>query len=166
VFTLASTTTTTEAPRSTGPSFFTLLLGGLAIMFLGNLLGRYISTRTHRTLGRKLYYIITIPVMALFVFVVFALGEKMTVTLQYVVFAAYILLFSVLGGFVEVPPMPVRKNDTPAEGQPSDELSETAGTADVVEGEGKDVTEEPGVPEQPQATEPPTDQDSSPDNHS
>jgi hypothetical protein len=145
VATLASTsTTTTTTPTSTGPSFFTLLLGGLAIMLLGNLIGRFFSTRMHKTVSRKLYFFITIPIMVIFVVIVFVMGRSMTVLQQYVLFAAYILGFSILGGFVEAPPMPVRTNTPPAEEKPSDELPDKAGS-DTVEGEGKDVTKDSPV---------------------
>ena len=106
--TLASTTTAAPLHRRPGPSFFVLLLSGLAVMFLGNLLGRFLSTRTGRTVSRKLYFFITIPIMIVFVLVVFATGRNLSAVGQYALFAAYILGFSILGGFVEAPPMPTR----------------------------------------------------------
>ncbi len=147
MLTLASTTSTTTpaTPTSTGPSFFILLLGGLAIMFLGNLLGRFVSTRTGKTVSRRLYFFITIPIMIIFVLVVFVLGHNMSVVGQYVLFAAYILVFSILGGFVEAPPMPVRTSTPPHEDKPSEELSDTTAGSDTVEGEGKDVTQDSPV---------------------
>jgi hypothetical protein len=145
VATLASTSTTTTTPTSTGPSFFTLLLGGLAIMFLGNLLGRFLSTRSHKTVSRKLYFFITIPIMVVFVVVVFVMGRSMTIIEQYVLFAAYILGFSILGGFVEAPPMPVRSSTPRREEKPSEELSDTTTGSGTVEGEGKDITQDSPV---------------------
>jgi len=145
VATLASASTTTTTPTSTGPGFFTLLIGGLAIMFLGNLLGRFLSTRSHKTVSRRVYFFITIPIMVIFVVVVFAMGRSMTIIEQYVLFAAYILGFSILGGFVEAPPMPVRTASPRREEKPSDELSDTTTDSDTVEGEGKDVTQDSPV---------------------
>ncbi|HEY5485343.1 MAG TPA: hypothetical protein VIJ80_01385 [Candidatus Cryosericum sp.] len=145
--TLASTTTTTPAtPTSTGPSFFVLLLAGLAVMFLGNLLGRYLSTSTHRTVSRKLYFMITIPIMIVFVIVVFAMGRSLTTTGQYILFAAYILGFSILGGFVEAPPVPTRSSGLSSrDAKPSDELPHVTTGSDTIEGEGKDITQESPV---------------------
>lgn len=139
----ASTTTTTpETPANTGPSFFTLLLGGLALMFLGNLLGRFLSTRSGKTVSRKLYFFITIPIMVIFVVVVFVMGRSLTMIGQYILFAAYILGFSVLGGFVETPPMPTRTSGPPRSEHPSEELPHMTTGSDTVEGEGKDVTQD------------------------
>jgi hypothetical protein len=144
--TLVSTTTTTPAtPTSTGPSFFVLLLSGLAVMFLGNLLGRFLSTRTGRTVSRKLYFIITIPIMIIFVVVVFAMGRSLTVIGQYALFAAYILGFSILGGFVEAPPMPTRPTGPSRDARPDEELPHMTTGSDTIEGEGKDVTQDSPV---------------------
>ena len=158
----SSTTTTPSAPQtSTGPSFFLLLLVGLGIMLLGNLLGRFISVRTHRTVSRRVYYMITIPIMLLFLVTVFVFGQSLSVAAQYALFAVYILAFSVLGGFVEAPPMPVRPSTPAAPEEPKDEQAsiesgesknpDTEGgdtseppappaEGDVVDGEGKDIT--------------------------
>ena len=158
----SSTTTTSSAPQtSTGPSFFLLLLVGLGIMLLGNLLGRFISVRTHRTVSRRVYYMITIPIMLLFLVTVFVFGQSLSVAAQYALFAVYILAFSVLGGFVEAPPMPVRPSTPAAPEEPKDEQAsiesgesknpDTEGgdtseppappaEGDVVDGEGKDIT--------------------------
>jgi hypothetical protein len=128
VFTLASTTTTTPAtPTSTGPSFFILLLGGLAVMFLGNLLGRYLSARTGKTVSRKL------------------LGRGMSMTGQYILFATYILGFSILGGFVEAPPVPTRTRGPSRDEKPSEELPRMTTGSDTVEGEGKDISQDSPV---------------------
>jgi len=144
--TLVSATTTTPAtPTSTGPSFFVLLLSGLAVMFLGNLLGRFLSTRTGRTVSRKLYFIITIPIMVVFVVVVFAMGRSLSVTGQYALFAAYILGFSILGGFVEAPPMPTRPTGASRDARPDEELPHMTTGSDTIEGEGKDVTQDSPV---------------------
>ena len=145
--TLASTTTTTPAtPTSTGPSFFVLLLAGLAVMFLGNLLGRYLSTRTGRTVSRKLYFMITIPIMIVFVIVVFAMGRSLTTIGQYILFAAYILGFSILGGFVEAPPVPTRlSGPSSRDAKPSDELPHVTTDSSTVDGEGKDITQDSPV---------------------
>ncbi|MFZ2413071.1 MAG: hypothetical protein WAW16_02460 [Candidatus Cryosericum sp.] len=143
---LVSTTTTTPAtPTSTGPSFFVLLLSGLAVMFLGNLLGRFLSKRTGRTVSRKLYFIITIPIMIVFVVVVFAMGRNLSVTSQYALFAAYILGFSILGGFVEAPPMPTRPTGVSRDARPDEELPHMTTGSDTIEGEGKDVTQDSPV---------------------
>ncbi|HWQ22419.1 MAG TPA: hypothetical protein VN478_06800 [Clostridia bacterium] len=143
--TLASTTTTPATPTSTGPSFFVLLLSGLAIMFLGNLLGRFLSTRTGKTVSRKLYFMITIPIMVIFVVIVFAMGRSLTVIGQYALFAAYILGFSILGGFVEAPPMPTRTAGPSREPKDGEELPHMATGSDTVEGEGKDITQDSPV---------------------
>ena len=145
--TLASTTTTTPAtPTSTGPSFFVLLLAGLAVMFLGNLLGRYLSTRTGRTVSRKLYFKITIPIMILFVLIVFAMGRSLTTIGQYTLFAVYILGFSILGGFVEAPPVPTRlSGPSSRDVKPDEELPHMTTGSDTIEGEGKDITQESPV---------------------
>lgn len=141
--TLASTTTAAPAnPTSTGPSFFVLLLSGLAVMFLGNLLGRFLSTRTGRTVSRKLYFIITIPIMIAFVAIVFAMGRSLSPVGQYVLFAVYILGFSILGGFVEAPPMPRRITGRSRDAKPSEELPHMTTGSDTVEGEGKDITQD------------------------
>jgi len=143
VLTLASTTTAAPAnPTSTGPSFFVLLLSGLAVMFLGNLLGRFLSTRTGRTVSRKLYFIITIPIMIAFVAIVFAMGRSLSPVGQYVLFAVYILGFSILGGFVEAPPMPRRITGRSRDAKPSEELPHMTTGSDTVEGEGKDITQD------------------------
>jgi len=157
----SSTTTTPSAPQtSTGPSFFLLLLVGLGIMLLGNLLGRFISVRTHRTVSRRVYYMITIPIMLLFLVTVFVFGQSLSVAAQYALFAVYILAFSVLGGFVEAPPMPVRPStpaapeeprmsrpassrvnpDPDTEGGDTSEPPAPPAEGDVVDGEGKDIT--------------------------
>ena len=138
--TLASTTTTTPAtPTSTGPSFFILLLAGLAVMLLGNLLGRYLSTRTGRTVSRKLYFMITIPILVIFVVIVF--GRSLSTIGQYTLFAIYILGFSILGGFVEAPTMPKRSSGPSNNAKPSDELPHVTTGSDTVDGEGKDITQ-------------------------
>jgi hypothetical protein len=143
VSTLASTTTAAPVtPTSTGPSFFVLLLSGLAVMFLGNLLGRFLSTRTGRTVSRKLYFFITIPIMIVFVMVVFATGRSLSAVGQYVLFAAYILGFSILGGFVEAPPMPTRTRRPSSNENPGEELPHMTTGSDTVEGEGKDITQD------------------------
>ena len=143
MLTLASTTTAAPAnPTSTGPSFFVLLLSGLAVMFLGNLLGRFLSTRTGRTVSRKLYFIITIPIMIAFVAIVFAMGRSLSPVGQYVLFAVYILGFSILGGFVEAPPMPRRITGRSRDAKPSEELPHMTTGSDTVEGEGKDITQD------------------------
>ena len=158
----SSTTSTSSAPATaTGPSFFLLLLVGLGIMLLGNLLGRFISVRTHRTVSRRVYYLITIPIMLLFLVTVFVFGQSLSVVAQYALFAVYILAFSVLGGFVEAPPMPVRPPTPAAPEEPQNEqasiesgesqssepdsgdtgeLPAPPADGDVVDGEGKDVT--------------------------
>jgi hypothetical protein len=59
-------------------------------MFLGNLLGRYLSTRSGRTVSRKLYFMITIPIMVVFVIIVFAMGRSLSTVGQYTLFAVYI----------------------------------------------------------------------------
>lgn len=144
--TLASTTTAAPvAPTSTGPSFFVLLLSGLAVMFLGNLLGRFLSTRTGRTVSRKLYFFITIPIMIVFVMVVFAMGRSLSAVGQYALFAAYILGFSILGGFVEAPPMPTRTRGPSRGVNPGDELPHMTTGSDTIEGEGKDITQDSPV---------------------
>lgn len=146
--TLASTTTTTTAPTtptSTGPSFFVLLLAGLAVMFLGNLLGRYLSTSTHRTVSRRLYFFITIPIMIIFVLVVFAMGRSLSTIGQYTLFAVYILGFSILGGFVETPPVPTRMTGPSRDAKPDEELPHITTNSDTVEGEGKDITQDSPV---------------------
>ncbi|MBA4365824.1 MAG: hypothetical protein C0398_07510 [Coprothermobacter sp.] len=144
--TLASTTTAAPAtPTSTGPSFFVLLLSGLAVMFLGNLLGRFLSTRTGRTVSRKLYFMITIPIMIVFVLVVFAMGRSLSPIGQYALFAAYILGFSILGGFVEAPPMPTRTRGPSSNANPGEELPHMTTGSDTVEGEGKDITQDSPV---------------------
>jgi hypothetical protein len=147
VFTLASTTTTTTpaTPTSTGPSFFILLLGGLAVMFLGNLLGRYLSARTGKTVSRKLYFYITIPIMVVFVLVVFLLGRGMSMMGQYILFATYILGFSILGGFVEAPSVPTRTRGPSRDEKPSEELPRMTTGSDTVEGEGKDISQDSPV---------------------
>ncbi len=144
--TLASTTTAAPStPTSTGPSFFTLLIAGLAVMFLGNLLGRFLSTRTGRTVSRKLYFMITIPIMIVFVVVVFAMGRSLTTVGQYALFAAYILGFSILGGFVEAPPVPTRNSGPSRSANPDAELPHMTTGSDTVEGEGKDITQDSPV---------------------
>lgn len=140
--TLASTTTTPATPTSTGPSFFVLLIAGFAVMFLGNLIGRYFSKRSGKTVTRKVYFYITIPIIVLFVVVVYAMGSSLSVVGQYVLFAIYILGFSILGGFVEAPPMPVRTGTPPREDKPSEELPHITTGSDTIEGEGKDVTQD------------------------
>jgi len=146
VSTLASTTTTAPAtPTSTGPSFFVLLLAGLAVMFLGNLLGRYLSTRTGRTVSRRLYFMITIPIMIVFVLIVFAMGRSLTMVGQYTLFAIYILGFSVLGGFVEAPPVPRRTSGPSRDAKPDEELPHVTTGSDTVDGEGKDITQDSPV---------------------
>ena len=144
--TLASTTTAAPAtPTSTGPSFFVLLLAGLAVMFLGNLLGRYLSTRTGRTVSRRLYFMITIPIMIVFVLIVFAMGRSLTMVGQYTLFAIYILGFSVLGGFVEAPPVPRRTSGPSRDAKPDEELPHVTPGSDTVDGEGKDITQDSPV---------------------
>lgn len=144
--TLASTTTTTPAtPTSTGPSFFTLLIAGLAVMFLGNLLGRFLSTRSHKTVSRKLYFFITIPIMVIFVVMVYAMGRSLSVIGQYTLFGVYILGFSVLGGFVEAPPMPTRMSGPSSNAKPEGELPHMTTGSGTVEGEGKDITQDSPV---------------------
>ena len=144
--TLASTTTTAPAtPTSTGPSFFVLLLAGLAVMFLGNLLGRYLSTRTGRTVSRRLYFMITIPIMIVFVLIVFAMGRSLTMVGQYTLFAIYILGFSILGGFVEAPPVPRRTSGPSRDAKPDEELPHVTTGSDTVDGEGKDITQDSPV---------------------
>ena len=144
--TLVSTTTTAPAtPTSTGPSFFVLLLAGLAVMFLGNLLGRYLSTRTGRTVSRRLYFMITIPIMIVFVLIVFAMGRSLTMVGQYTLFAIYILGFSVLGGFVEAPPVPRRTSGPSRDAKPDEELPHVTTGSDTVDGEGKDITQDSPV---------------------
>jgi hypothetical protein len=147
--TLVSTTTTTTAPAtptSTGPSFFVLLLAGLAVMFLGNLLGRYLSKTTNRTVSRKLYFFITIPIMIVFVLIVFVMGRSLSTIGQYILFAAYILGFSILGGFVEAPPVVTRSSGpSPRDAKPSDQLPHTTAGSDTVEGAGKDITQDSPV---------------------
>ena len=144
--TLASTTTAAPAtPTSTGPSFFVLLLAGLAVMFLGNLLGRYLSTRTGRTVSRRLYFMITIPIMIVFVLIVFAMGRSLTMVGQYTLFAIYILGFSVLGGFVEAPPVPRRTSGPSRDAKPDEEPPHVTTGSDTVDGEGKDITQDSPV---------------------
>lgn len=147
--TLVSTTTTTTAPAtptSTGPSFFVLLLAGLAVMFLGNLLGRYLSKTTNRTVSRKLYFFITIPIMIVFVLIVFVMGRSLSTIGQYILFAAYILGFSVLGGFVEAPPVTTRSSGpSPRDAKPSSQLPHVTSGSDTVEGAGKDITQDSPV---------------------
>jgi len=146
VSTLASTTTAAPAtPTSTGPSFFVLLLAGLAVMFLGNLLGRYLSTRTGRTVSRRLYFMITIPIMIVFVLIVFAMGRSLTMVGQYTLFAIYILGFSILGGFVEAPPVPRRTSGPSRDAKPDEELPHVTTGSDTVDGEGKDITQDSPV---------------------
>ncbi|MHB8107624.1 MAG: hypothetical protein ACYDH4_09415 [Candidatus Cryosericum sp.] len=146
--TLVSTTTTTApaTPTSTGPSFFVLLLAGLAVMFLGNLLGRYLSKTTNKTVSRRLYFFITIPIMVVFVLIVFVLGRSLSTIGQYILFAAYILGFSILGGFVEAPPVVTRSSGpSPRDAKPSDQLPRKTGGSDTVEGAGKDITQDSPV---------------------
>jgi hypothetical protein len=115
-------------------------------MFLGNLLGRYLSSRSGRTVSRKLYFMITIPIMIVFVIVVFAMGRSLTTVGQYTLFAAYILGFSILGGFVEAPPVPTRTSGPSSrDAKPSDELPHMTTGSDTIEGEGKDITQESPV---------------------
>jgi hypothetical protein len=146
---LVSTTTTTAAPATptnTGPSFFVLLLAGLAVMFLGNLLGRYLSKTTNKTVSRKLYFFITIPIMIVFVLIVFVLGRSLTTIGQYVLFAAYILGFSILGGYVEAPPVPTRSSGPSSrDAKPSDQLPRMTKSSSTVEGAGKDITQDSPV---------------------
>lgn len=145
--TLASTTTTAPAtPTSTSPSFFVLLLSGLAVMFLGNLLGRYLSKSTHRTVSRKVYFFVTIPIMVVFVLIVFVMGRSLSMVEQYTLFGVYILGFSILGGFVEAPPMPTRSSGPSSrDAKPSDELPHVTTGSDTIEGEGKDITQDSPV---------------------
>lgn len=146
--TLVSATTTTTTPATstdTGPSFFILLIAGLAVMFVGNLVGRYLSKRSGRTVSRKVYFYITIPIMVLFVVIVFAMGRSLSVTGQYILFAIYILGFSILGGFVEAPPMPTRPSGPPQRGKPEEELPHVTTGSGTIEGEGKDVTQDSPV---------------------
>jgi hypothetical protein len=146
VSTLASTATAAPAtPTSTGPSFFILLVAGLAVMFLGNLLGRYLSTRSGRTVSRKLYFMITIPIMIVFVIIVFAMGRSLSTVGQYALFAVYILGFSILGGFVETPPMRIRTSGPSSNAKPDEELPHMTTGSDTVEGEGKDITQDSPV---------------------
>jgi hypothetical protein len=114
-------------------------------MFLGNLLGRFLSTRTGRTVSRKLYFMITIPIMIVFVLVVFAMGRSLSPIGQYALFAAYILGFSILGGFVEAPPMPTRTRGPSSNANPGEELPHMTTGSDTVEGEGKDITQDSPV---------------------
>jgi len=114
-------------------------------MFLGNLLGRYLSTSTHRTVSRKLYFMITIPVMIVFVAVVVWMGKSLSMVGQYALFAAYILGFSVLGGFVEAPPMPTRTTGPSREPKPDEELPHMTTGSDTIEGKGKDITQDSPV---------------------
>ena len=114
-------------------------------MFLGNLLGRFLSTRTGRTVSRKLYFFITIPIMIVFVLVVFATGRNLSAVGQYALFAAYILGFSILGGFVEAPPMPTRARGPSSSANPGEDLPHMTTGSDTVEGEGKDVTQDSPV---------------------
>ena len=147
--TLVSTTTTTAAPAtptSTGPSFFVLLLAGLAVMFLGNLLGRYLSKTTNKTVSRKLYFFITIPIMIVFVLIVFVLGRSLSTIGQYVLFAVYILGFSILGGYVEAPPVPTRNSGPSSrDAKPTGQLPHVTSDSDTVEGAGKDITQDSPV---------------------
>jgi ABC-type proline/glycine betaine transport system permease subunit len=147
VSTLASTTTTAPAtPTSTTPSFFVLLLSGLAVMFLGNLLGRYLSKSTHRTVSRKVYFFVTIPIMVVFVLIVFVMGRSLSMVEQYTLFGVYILGFSILGGFVEAPPVPTRSSGPSSrDAKPSDELPHVTTGSDTIEGEGKDITQDSPV---------------------
>jgi len=114
-------------------------------MFLGNLLGRFLSTRTGRTVSRKLYFMITIPIMIVFVLVVFAMGRSLSPIGQYALFAAFILGFSILGGFVEAPPMPTRTRGPSRGVNPGEELPHMTTGSDTVEGEGKDITQDSPV---------------------
>ena len=115
-------------------------------MFLGNLLGRYLSTSTHKTISRKLYFFFTIPIMILFVLIVFAMGRSLTTIGQYTLFAVYILGFSILGGFVEAPPVPTRlSGPSSRDVKPDEELPHMTTGSDTIEGEGKDITQESPV---------------------
>lgn len=114
-------------------------------MFLGNLLGRYLSTRTGRTVSRRLYFMITIPIMIVFVLIVFAMGRSLTMVGQYTLFAIYILGFSVLGGFVEAPPVPRRTSEPSRDAKPDEELPHVTTGSDTVDGEGKDITQDSPV---------------------
>ena len=114
-------------------------------MFLGNLLGRFLSTRTGRTVSRKLYFMITIPIMVIFVVIVFAMGRSLSMVGQYALFAAYILGFSVLGGFVEAPPMPTRTTGPSRQAKPDEELPHMTTGSGTIEGEGKDITQDSPV---------------------
>ena len=116
-------------------------------MLLGNLLGRFISVRTHRTVSRRVYYLITIPIMLLFLVTVFVFGQSLSVVAQYALFAVYILAFSVLGGFVEAPPMPVRPSTPAAPEEPKDEqASIESGESKNPDAEGSDTSEPPAPP--------------------
>ncbi|MHB8107640.1 MAG: hypothetical protein ACYDH4_09495, partial [Candidatus Cryosericum sp.] len=110
-----------------------------------NLLGRFLSTRSGKTVTRRLYFFITIPIMVVFVVVVFVMGRSMSIIGQYVLFAAYILGFSILGGFVEAPPMPTRTSGPSRDEKPSEELPDMTAGSDTVEGEGKDITQDSPV---------------------
>jgi len=114
-------------------------------MFLGNLLGRYLSTRTGRTVSRRLYFMITIPIMIVFVLIVFAMGRSLTMVGQYTLFAIYILGFSILGGFVEAPPVPRRTSGPSRDAKPDEELPHVTTGSDTVDGEGKDITQDSPV---------------------
>jgi hypothetical protein len=141
----SNTTTVPTASTGAGPSFLVLFLIGIAIMFLGNLIGRFLSTRMDKVISRRLYFFITIPVMVLFFAVVILFGGKMSVAGQYVLFAGVILGFSILGGFVETPPMPTRTGGPSRDETPSEELPHMTTGDDTVEGEGKDVTQDSPV---------------------
>jgi hypothetical protein len=111
-------------------------------MFLGNLLGRFLSTRSGRTVSRKLYFTITIPIMIVFVVIVFAMGRSLSLVGQYALFAIYILGFSILGGFVEAPPVPRRTSRPSRDANPGEELPHMTTGSDAIEGEGKDITQD------------------------
>jgi hypothetical protein len=115
-------------------------------MFLGNLLGRYLSKSTHRTVSRKVYFFVTIPIMVVFVLIVFVMGRSLSMVEQYTLFGVYILGFSILGGFVEAPPMPTRSSGPSSrDAKPSDELPHVTTGSDTIEGEGKDITQDSPV---------------------
>ncbi len=132
----AAATTTTAQPNS-GLNFWALLIVGLGIMIFGNFIGRLISTRMHKTVSRKVYFSVTIPFMVVFVLIVYLLGAKLSIAGQYILFGVYIFAFSILGGFVEAPPMPQQSSGKRE--RPSIETGKT------VEGKGKDINKDSPV---------------------
>jgi hypothetical protein len=141
-----TTADTVTNPAGAGVSFWVLLGAGLVLMLGGNFVGRFLSTRTGRVVTRKLYYMLTIPLMIIFVVAVFLFGGRLTMEGQYALFGGYILAFSILGGFVEAP----RMSNVPRYGGRGG-LEPGMKTGDTVDAESRDVTTDAGDTEASQS---------------